>query len=593
MKKTNLVLIFMLIMLLAMSTGLMAQTYALDFDGEDDYVSVPHDNVFNWGSGAFTVSAWFKTSSTTLTIAIVDKHWWGTYPTGWSLMLNKNGVGTATFAIGDGSNPNINVTGGSNLNDGKWHQAVAVRSAIDSYSLFIDGVNVGSSSSTKTNIDNSYAIGIGARATDPAFHFSGIIDEVRIWNVARTQAQIQEYMCKTLAGSEDNLVAYYKMTDGSGASLTDNSTNSNTGTLTNMDDSDWVTSGAALGDASTYDYSSPSSVNLASGYGDDITVGTITGSPDGVQIYRIDSAPNVSTPPAGLDQLSQSHYFGVFIVGGTSQTYTITYNYDGHPGITNENNLELASRINNAAASWIDLNATLDTVANTLTKTGQTGTEYILGSTGGNTLPVILSTFTAQFIENTPTLYWSTQSETDNMGWFVYRGEENDFTTSKKISDFIEGHGTTTQQQSYIYEDRIQNPEVGDRYYYWLESIDYSGMVNHYDKVAILTIPDNDDPGNGPNAEPVLYGLFQNEPNPVINTTRIAFNLTESSKVDLAIYNLKGQLVKTLYSGVTSKHTIMWDGKDGNSSSLQAGVYLYALILNGKLEETKKLIIMK
>ena len=209
------------------------------------------------------------------------------------------------------------------------------------------------------------------------------------------------------------------------------------------------------------------------------------------------------------------------------------------------------------------------------------------------TLPVGLSAFTAQYIENTPTLYWTTQSETDNMGWFVYRNVENDFTTSEKISEFIEGHGTTTQQQSYIYEDSIQDPEIGDKYYYWLESIDYGGMVNHYDKVAVLTIPDNDDPGNEPNAEPVRYGLFQNEPNPMISNTHIAFNLNDLSQVKLDIYNLKGQLVKSLYSGMTSSQSLAWDGSDAAGQKLSAGVYLYKLIVNGKTEDVKKLILMR
>jgi len=209
------------------------------------------------------------------------------------------------------------------------------------------------------------------------------------------------------------------------------------------------------------------------------------------------------------------------------------------------------------------------------------------------TLPVTLSSFTAQYIENTPTLYWTTQSETDNMGWFVYRNIEEDFTTSEKISEFIEGHGTTTQQQSYLYEDRIQNPEVGDIYNYWLESIDYSGIINHYDKVAVLTIPEQYDPGNGLIPELVLYGLLQNKPNPVISSTKISFNLPETSQVELNIYNLKGQLVKSLYSGFTSSKTFDWNGEDESGNVLKAGVYLYKLLVNGKTEETKKLIMMK
>jgi hypothetical protein len=221
------------------------------------------------------------------------------------------------------------------------------------------------------------------------------------------------------------------------------------------------------------------------------------------------------------------------------------------------------------------------------------GSAYIYETIGDLSLPVVLSTFTAQYIENTPTIHWSTQSETDNMGWLLYRNIENDFSSSEVISDMIEGHGTTTQQQNYVYEDRIQEPEVSSTFYYWLESIDYSGMIHHYDKVAILTIHDNHGATGNLLPEPERFGLLQNEPNPVVSSTRIAFNLTETAQVDLAIYNLKGQLVKILYSGNTSKHTIMWDGKDEHGKELENGVYLYKININGSTAETKKLILMK
>ncbi|MDP8315276.1 MAG: GLUG motif-containing protein [Candidatus Celaenobacter antarcticus] len=209
------------------------------------------------------------------------------------------------------------------------------------------------------------------------------------------------------------------------------------------------------------------------------------------------------------------------------------------------------------------------------------------------TLPVTLSTFTAQFIENTPTLYWTTQSETDNMGWFVYRSSEENFTTSEKISEFLEGHGTTTQQQSYIYEDTIENPEIGDTYYYWLESIDYSGVINHYDRVAILTIPHNSNSGNNLVPAPERFGLLQNEPNPLVSSTRISFNLPETARVDLNVYNIKGQLVRSLYSGFALSKTIQWDGKDESGKVLESGMYFYKLMVNGKTAETKKLILMR
>ncbi|OPX25415.1 MAG: hypothetical protein B1H05_03870, partial [Candidatus Cloacimonas sp. 4484_140] len=246
--------------------------------------------------------------------------------------------------------------------------------------------------------------------------------------------------------------------------------------------------------------------------------------------------------------------------------------------------------------SWTEqATSSVNTTDNTITLSSIDGFSWWTGAKTGSgpTLPVELSTFTAQFIENTPTLYWTTQSEADNMGWFVYRNDEEDFTTSEKISEFIEGHGTTTQQQSYLYEDNIENPEIGSTYYYWLESIDYSGIVNHYDKVAVITIQEQYDPGGGLIPEPVRHGLLQNEPNPVIESTKISFNLHETAKVELNIYNLKGQLVKSLYSGFASSKTLVWNGKDENGKNLQAGVYLYKLLINGKIADTKKLVLMK
>lgn len=281
--------------------------------------------------------------------------------------------------------------------------------------------------------------------------------------------------------------------------------------------------------------------------------------------------------------------------GNSPSNATLVFNYyDSELNGVTESQLALFK--SSDGTSWTEqTSAELDTENNTLTLTGLDAFSYWTAAEEGSgpTLPVVLSTFTVQFIENTPTIHWSTQSENDNMGWFVYRGDENDFLTSEVISDMIEGQGTTTQQSNYVYEDNFEDTEIDSMYYYWLESIDYSGLTHHYNKVATLVIPENTDPGNNIVPEPEQFGLFQNEPNPVISSTKISFNLPETSQVDLAIYNLKGQLVKELYSGVTSKHTVMWDGKDEQGKTLESGVYLYRLLVNGKTEATKKLILMK
>jgi len=210
------------------------------------------------------------------------------------------------------------------------------------------------------------------------------------------------------------------------------------------------------------------------------------------------------------------------------------------------------------------------------------------------TLPVSLSAFTAQYLNSTPTLYWETQSETDNMGWFIYRNQVENFTSATKVSGMIEGHGTTTQIQSYIYEDVIANPQVGDVYYYWLESVDYSGTIHHFDKVAMITIPETNDPNQNITPPPV-YDLLSS-PNPFNQYTNISFMLTQSAMVDVEIYDVKGALVKSFGTQhVTAKDEVLlkWYGNDENGKSLPNGIYLYSVKVDGQEYSTKRVILMK
>ncbi len=212
---------------------------------------------------------------------------------------------------------------------------------------------------------------------------------------------------------------------------------------------------------------------------------------------------------------------------------------------------------------------------------------------GISTLPVTLSTFTAQYLNSKPTLYWQTQSEEDNMGWFIYRNTIEDFTSAEKISGMIQGHGTTTQPQSYIYEDAEQL-QVEQTYFYWLESVDYSGTIHHFDMVANVTIPHTNDPGQNI-TPPVAYEITA-DPNPFSQTTEITFAMSQTSLVDVAIYNLKGQLVKSFDTVMTNADedvSFQWNGKDNSGKSLSNGVYLYSVKVNGKDYATKQLILMK
>ncbi|MCK4537226.1 MAG: T9SS type A sorting domain-containing protein, partial [Candidatus Krumholzibacteria bacterium] len=93
---------------------------------------------------------------------------------------------------------------------------------------------------------------------------------------------------------------------------------------------------------------------------------------------------------------------------------------------------------------------------------------------------------------------------------------------------------------------------------------------------------------------PAKYALMQNYPNPFNPTTRIQFNLPGKGQVSLKIYNVAGQLVRSLTNEVweAGSHTIDWNGKNDLGSSVASGVYFYK-IEAGEFQSTKKMVLLR
>jgi len=85
------------------------------------------------------------------------------------------------------------------------------------------------------------------------------------------------------------------------------------------------------------------------------------------------------------------------------------------------------------------------------------------------------------------------------------------------------------------------------------------------------------------------FRLIGNYPNPFNPTTTIVFELLAESDINLSIYNISGQLIKTMLSGQTSigNHSVVWDARNQAS-----GFYLLKLEVNNK-SETSKLLLLK
>lgn len=371
----------------------------LSFDGVNEYVSVPGGGGLNNASQG-TIEMWVRWSGTQ------DEAFNGFGPV---LARQWNGVESNNVIALTTSDPSTAVvtwrpytigspalTSATVIGDGVWRH-IAITFTSGDHRMYVDGVLEDTSTTTGSMFNNSgMPLTIGAWIGDGDGYSTSRIDEVRIWSTVRTADEIRSRMCQRLTGGETGLVAYYRLDASSGSlASNDQGTASLDGTLYNMEDVDWVVSGAPLGDASTVDFDATGgfTAGLTGGAGDGLTAVTTGGTVSGLAVYRVDGSPNVTAPPAGFDALSTVNYFGVFVAGSASSTYTVTYSYDGHPGISDESQLGLARRADNADGAWADAGATLDTGANTLTKTGEVGTEYVLAGSG-NGLPVELGGFT-------------------------------------------------------------------------------------------------------------------------------------------------------------------------------------------------------
>ncbi len=97
-------------------------------------------------------------------------------------------------------------------------------------------------------------------------------------------------------------------------------------------------------------------------------------------------------------------------------------------------------------------------------------------------------------------------------------------------------------------------------------------------------------------ALPKAFALSQNFPNPFNPSTTIAFDIPEGKEVSvrLNVYNMRGQLVRTLVNELKSEgsYQIQWDGTDNYGRRVSSGVYFYR-ITTGEFSQTRKMVILK
>jgi hypothetical protein len=341
------------------ATTLAEAPHALDFAGTDGYVTF--GQAPSLGLAEFTLEGWFRrdgagTTANTgtggvLAIPLITKgvgeadddnrdmnYFFG--------IRGTDGVLAADFEEGaGGTDPGLNhpIVGVTPIVTGQWYHG-AVTYDGTTWKLYLDGM-----------LESELAVGLPPRSDSiqhaglatalnstgaSSGYFDGVLDEVRIWNYARSQAQIQAAINSEITSPQTGLVARWGLNEGAGSVVYGSAGTSVNGTIMNSGWS-WMDGGAPFDIVIDYPPNPPALNGPADGAMDvampptlDVTVSDTEGSPLAVNFYGR-PVSGVTHEPFTLIHIPDTQNYAASASGGTpamfrSQTKWVVDNLGGY-----------------------------------------------------------------------------------------------------------------------------------------------------------------------------------------------------------------------------------------------------------------------
>ncbi len=331
-----------------------AQNTALDFDGSNDYIGLGNPTALNFTNNRnFTIEAWIKPSTVAPVLQSIISKLTDESDKQYSLSVNASGI--IQFYYEFNANEFNIFSPANTIVAGTWqHVSVTVDNSLNCR-IYVDGVEVasGTAPNQTSSVTNPVEIGRWGGVYNNSY-FGGDIDEVRIWNVARSATDIANNRNTELIGNEAGLVAYYDFQEGvadaNNTGITapeiQDQAGTNHGTMNgftkNGTTSNWVGS-----------FLFPAEINLQ-GNGIDIADGEnapstakntdfgVVGTAGKALDYTIQNTDLGALSITGIasdntDFVISGMTFPATIAGGSSATFTITFMPTGANGIKTAN----------------------------------------------------------------------------------------------------------------------------------------------------------------------------------------------------------------------------------------------------------------
>jgi hypothetical protein len=605
--------------LIALSSMAEAQGagYALQFDGVDDYVMTA--NVATQPD-TYTIMLFFKTASTNGGVLIgANENQDGSGGKG-DRRIYINSSGQVYFGVYSSGVQTVNSS--ASFNDGRWHHVAAQQSS-GGMKLFIDGNLVGSNAVTNDDITFSkywifgYTSMIGDWPSLPSnFHFGGTIDEVSIWNVALSESQIQSYMHGPPIGMESGVLYSWHFDEGTGVTTRDASGNGNNGTLVNGPT--WVP-------ASIPATSAPKNLTAVAG---NETVSLKWNKNSEMDFLRYGVYGGTSPhPSAKIDSttggVTDTSKVIAGLTNGTTYSFRITAidSKGNESAYSNEVNATPRARkhgdANNSGSVAPDDATAILRMCVGLDDEPALGTDAFYGADANNSGNI--SPVDASWV-----LYYVINDEYPNHS-LPKASASSAIAFGKASVSAVEDKGQVidvplmlTNSGSVIsaYVDLNIDNSVADVKYVNASLPEGSSMLYNYKnsalRIAIAGIHElangtmvtigislknkeakldisgfaqlNDNEnitlGNTSIREiPTSYSLQNNYPNPFNPTTTLKYQIPENTHVRFVVYNMLGQVVRTLVDQPQEAgyYSVQWDGKNDYGVSVTSGIYVYRI----------------
>ncbi|MFH0736775.1 MAG: T9SS type A sorting domain-containing protein [bacterium] len=310
----------------------------------------------------------------------------------------------------------------------------------------------------------------------------------------------------------------------------------------------------------------------------DVSFDFVAGTLDNGSLQTVVANQRITNPggtaPDGISAISPQMYWQI---GTTLQSFDVdvTFDISDLTGVSNPSKLRILKRNNSSAnwAIWSDFSLVNSTTirANNVTSFSEFG----IGSTSENPLPVELVSFTGIFTNNKVKLNWSTATEINNYGYEIERLKKESNSNGWTKIGFINGAGNSNSVKDYSY---IDEKIFDGKYLYRLKQIDLDGKYEYSNQIEVLV-----------NQIPTEYVLNQNYPNPFNPSTTISFSIPNDGFVTLKIYDLLGKEITELVNQKLSAGNYKYNF---DASNLTSGIYFYTIGCND-FTSTKKMILAK